>query len=352
MLAAAVLLAGCSDTSQLTSPSESSLAPAKKPAGSNITIISLGTLGGSSSVAQGINDKNQIVGYSTTNAGAQHAFVWQNDVFTDLGVLTGASGSLAYDINEAGVVVGQSGSRSVRWLPNASGGYAAAEDLGSLGGTSGDAQAVNDGGQITGSSQIPSGVWHAYLWQTKAMSDIHPVTLFGESDQTFPWGINNAGAVVGQRFEQLQPSRGFYLHSDGSAELLAGLGGAGSVPIDINDAGTIVGWSQATPNDQGPWHATLWSNGAPQDLGTLGGASSVAIAISDGPTPRVVGRADIRRAQHAFVWTAGEGMKDLGLPKNRSFGQAWDINSSGWIVGETSTNGGQTQATLWKLPAP
>jgi probable HAF family extracellular repeat protein len=180
------------------------------------------------------------------------------------------------------------------------------------------------------------------------MSDIHPLTLFGASDQTFPWGINNAGTVVGQQFD---PSRGFYRLSDGSARLLAGIGGAGSVPIDINDAGTIVGWSQATPSDQ-PWRATLWSNGVPQDLGTLGGTSSVAIAISDDLDPRVVGRADTRRGQRAFVWTQGEGMKDLGLPKGRSFGQAWDINGSGWIVGETSSPSGQSRATLWKLAVP
>jgi probable HAF family extracellular repeat protein len=277
---------------------------------------------------------------------------------TDLGVLAGAAHSVAYDINEAGVIVGASGIRPVRWVPAAGGGYGAAQDLGSLGGCCGDAQAVNDGGQITGSSTHlianpsptpPDTAWHAYLWQNGSMSDIHPPTLFSESDQTFPWAINNAGTVVGQQFE---PSRGFYRHSDGSAQLLAGLGGAGSVPIDINNAGTIVGWSQATPNDQQPWHATLWSNGVPQDLGTLGGTSSVAIAISDGLTPRVVGRADTGRGQHAFVWIQGQGMKDLGLPKGGSFGQAWDINGSGWIVGEVNGRSGQSRATLWKLAVP
>ena len=45
-------------------------------------------------------------------------------------------------------------------------------------------------------------------------------------------------------------------------------------------------------------------------------------------------------------------MKDLGLPKGRSFGQAWDINGSGWIVGETSNPSGQSRATLWKLVPP
>ena len=344
VLVAAMFVAGCGDGAQPTSPSESpALVPGGRPGATGITIIDLGTLGGSISVAQGINDQNQIVGYSTTAAGAQHAFVWQNNIFTDLGVLAGASGSVAYDINESGVVVGQSGLHPVRWVPNASGGYAGAEDLGSFGGCCGDAQAVNDGGQITGSSQTSAGPWHAFLWENSGMSDIHSLDA---SEQTFAWGINNDGTVVGQT----QTSRGFFRPLGGSMQLLQGIGGPGSVPIDINTAGTIVGWSQVSANFQ-PWHATLWSsNEPPRDLGTLGGTSSVAIAISDDLAPRVVGRADSRRGQRAFVWTQGEGMKDLGLPKGRSFGQAWDINSNGWIVGETSSPSGRTRATLWKLP--
>lgn len=353
----ALLLAACGDPSSPSNSDASSAAAGGKPSGSIASILDLGTLGGAASAAYGLNDNGQIVGESRTRAGSQHAFVWSNGVMADLGVLAGAAHSVAYDINEAGVIVGASGFRPVRWLPTAGGGYGTAQDLGSLGGCCGDAQAINDGGQITGFSghviahqppTPPDTAGHAYLWQSGEMSDIHPLTLFGESDQTFPWAINNSGTVVGQQFE---PSRGFYRHSDGSAQLLAGIGGAGSVPIDINNAGTIVGWSQATASNQ-PWRATLWSNGVPQDLGTLGGPSSVAIAISDDLSPRVVGRADTGRGQRAFVWTQGAGMKDLGLPKGHSFGQAWDINGSGWIVGETSSPSGQPRATLWKLAAP
>jgi probable HAF family extracellular repeat protein len=360
-LAVTVMLSACADANQPSSlPDDAPEAKRGVPGGgggSGIIIVDLGSLGGSMSAAYGLNDNGLIVGESKTQGGAQHAFVWSNGVMTDLGVLAGTTHSIAYDINESGVVVGASGFRPVRWLPIAGGRYGTAQDLGSLGGCCGDAQAINDGGQITGYSghviaqaapTPPDTAGHAYLWQGGAMSDIHPLTLFAESAQTFPWAINNAGTVVGQQYD---PSRGFYRHSDGSAHLLAGLGGAGSVPIDINTAGTIVGWSQATPSDQ-PWRATLWSNGVPQDLGTLGGTSSVAIAISDGLSPRVVGRADTRGGQRAFVWTEGQGMKDLGLPKGGYFGQAWDINATGWIVGETSTNGGRTQAILWKLPAP
>lgn len=359
-LLTAMFLVACSDPTGWSSP-DASLGVNGRPAATGIPIVDLGTLGGRNSAAYGVNDLGVVVGSSATRTGVGHAFVWTNGTMTDLGMLAGASASVAYDINEAGVIVGAAatatdGSHPVRWLPLAGGGYGAPEDLGSLGGCCGDAQAINDGGQITGFSQHliphpaptpPDTVGHTYLWQTGAMSDIHPLALFAEADVSFTWGINNAGTVVGQ---QDAPSRGFVRFAGGTAQLLAGIGGPGSVPLDVNTAGVIVGWSQATANDQLAWHATLWSGATPQDLGTLGGASSVAIALTDESTPRVVGRSDSRRGTHPFVWTAAAGMKDLGLPKGSSFGQAWDINGNGWVVGETS--GAQQKATLWKLPAP
>jgi probable HAF family extracellular repeat protein len=68
----------------------------------------LGTLGGRDSVAHGINDAGQVVGYSETGAGFRHSFITgPNGVgMTDLNTLVSLPGGAAYatGINNDGQV--------------------------------------------------------------------------------------------------------------------------------------------------------------------------------------------------------------------------------------------------------
>ena len=69
------------------------------------TIKDLGTLGGTVSGAQAINDAGQIVGYSETSTSTSHATLWDGDTITDLGTLGGLN-STAFSINDIGRIVG------------------------------------------------------------------------------------------------------------------------------------------------------------------------------------------------------------------------------------------------------
>lgn len=65
----------------------------------------LGTLGGNSSAAGGINNHGQIVGSARTSTGVDHAFLWEDGVMYDLDE-GNPYGSGAADINDAGEVTG------------------------------------------------------------------------------------------------------------------------------------------------------------------------------------------------------------------------------------------------------
>jgi probable HAF family extracellular repeat protein len=86
-----------------------STCPLVASGGIEYSITDLGTLGGDSSHAFALNNLGEVVGSSITASGAEHAFLYQNGVMTDLGVLNpGDTFSRAYGINASGVIVGQS----------------------------------------------------------------------------------------------------------------------------------------------------------------------------------------------------------------------------------------------------
>ena len=84
------------------------LAPRPASAQVQYTLTPLGTLGGNSSYAEGINASGEVVGEATTSAGATHAFLYSNGTMTDLGTLPGGLGSQANAINSGAEIVGAS----------------------------------------------------------------------------------------------------------------------------------------------------------------------------------------------------------------------------------------------------
>lgn len=128
-------------------------------------VTDLGSLGGPSSIggpnstAIDINEAGQVVGWSHTSIGRNHAFLYDEDAtpkMMDLGTLGGPSSatldSAAFDINDAGQVVGYSNISEDdvhAFLYDASA-TPKMTDLGTLGGLSSGAQDVNDAGQIVG----------------------------------------------------------------------------------------------------------------------------------------------------------------------------------------------------------
>ncbi len=108
---------------------------------------------------------------------------------------------------------------------------------------------------------------------------------------------------------------------------LASTGAQVSEAWGLDDVGQVVG--ESSTNVLGASHAFLWSNGAGmQDLGTLGGTTSVARAVNDAGL--VAGRSDVTsQLTRAFLWQPGTGMADLGsLGGPDGDSEAWDINDA------------------------
>src|SRR6266571_6354380 len=123
--------------------------------------------------------------------------------------------------------------------------------------------------------------------------------------------------------------------------------GSGSA-LGINKSGQVVG---STDTLNGP-HAFLWSSGSGmQDLGTLPGDNqSQANGIND--SGQVVGYSLYfiplsNSIFHAFLWSSGSGMRDLGALSGADSSRASGINNSGQVVGESFASSGGLRAFLW-----
>jgi probable HAF family extracellular repeat protein len=125
-------------------------------------------------------------------------------------------------------------------------------------------------------------------------------------------------------------------------------------PVALNDRGEMVGSCEDRTEPgfdfgslRGTQHAFLWSaTGGYRDLGTLGGAASCAAAVNE--RGHVVGYSHTAAgAIRAFVWTPEGGMRDLGTLPGGTRSRALDIDDGGQVVGSSDDATGEQQAVLW-----
>jgi len=134
-----------------------------------------------------------------------------------------------------------------------------------LGGTSGGVTALNNRGQVVGTSNLPGDLtFHPFLSNNgKKMQDLG--TFGGDTGEAD--SVNDAGEVVGVADFPGNQLHDAFLWKKGKMKDLGNLGKT-SHAYKINSRGQIVGGSRI--NDAGEIHAFLWENGGPMvDLNTL-----------------------------------------------------------------------------------
>ena len=273
-------------------------------------------------------------------AAAGPAFAQPAYQLTDLGTI-GGSTSVAHAINASGQIVGESvvfGEAEMHAFLYSNG---TMTDLGTFGGSGSRAYAINNRGEVVGESVVFGEMErHAFLCRDGAdLTDLG--TLGGTRSRAN--GINAAGQVVGESLLADKTQRHGFVFSGGAMADVGSLGAGASSFYNtingVNSSGQMAGVYLRTDF----WsHAFVLGRGVLTDLGTLGGQSSAAMAIND--FGLVVGYSTLpgETATHAFLYGGGV-MNDLGTLAG-SFSYALAVNNAGQVVGYSTAAVSSTDA--------
>ena len=382
---------GSAERDRIASPSSKAALPATTtaiPAGyPRYRLIDLGPLGGDNAftVLPGVtlNNRGQNIAQGSTGVPdpfpdaefTDDATIWHgmlataNGIVRDLGALPGTNQSLSVWISDTGLIVGISENglidntvdfpqlRPVLWDSARN-----LHDLGTFGGNTGFAAAVNNNGVVVGYATnnipenpdaasfmngfLPAGQQvRAFVWNGGALRDLGTLGGLDAAAQA----INQHGVVAGLSFTSTEindttglPTVHPFVWTNGIMQDVGSLGGTMSTPGSfasgpfgklLNERGDIAGTSTLPGDDT--WHAFVWRNNQMIDLGATGVRNSEAFFMSD--KGEVLGRAEVSLTpfvRHAFLWENGR-MTDLGAPAPCTRSSALGINSLGQIVGDT-----------------
>lgn len=319
------------------------------------TMTDLGTLGGSTGWAQGINAAGAIVGSADNASGYRRPYIWtQSAGMRDLGVLPGFTTGLARAINNSNSIVGCSSRRidgscgeATLWSPTAPGMWAP-QDLGSFGGTYNDVFGITGSGVVAGISSDAAGHQLAFRWTSATGITLLPLPASANNSQAF--GINEVGVIVGQINYTVDGHNVPVAWTTAGIVLLPLLpGGTIGRAYAINSSGIITGYtSSATsgstevrwrpdPNNPGTW------------LPPEPGLANRGVAIND--AGQIVGYAPggPGHQTHAWLWQPDGSVQDLGALTKTGTSQPGGINSP--VTGQPQVVGvSNNRAVRWQLP--
>src|ERR1017187_6770797 len=178
------------------------------------TVIDLGTLGGTFSIAGGLSNSGWVEGWSLVSGDtARHPVLWRRGVMKDLGTLGGPNADAGYRPNDSGNVGGASETGTPDPFAENFCGYGTnliclpvvwwnetkkITALPTLGGNNGWAAAINDQNQVAGvaenTTQEPTCAGTSHVFQFKPVmwvgGQILKLPTFRGDPVGMAWGIN------------------------------------------------------------------------------------------------------------------------------------------------------------------
>ena len=239
-------------------------------------------LAGVPTFGRGLGVNNDVVVADESGNGPSRAFRYDSttDTVVDLGSLSGGSGGVANDINDAGVIVGAaSNGQSVRAFVSDGTPGGPLVDLGTPLGTSdsfAQAYGISQSGVVAGVARNTSdSTSKPTLWMQGGLGGYTATTIGSPAGSVFgeAFAATDDGRAVGRYSDPISgQTRAFFYDGSSSIDLglLAGETFDNARALDINNAGQIVGY--VADFDNAPSFcgaAVLWESGAIYDLNSL-----------------------------------------------------------------------------------
>jgi len=205
-------------------------------------------------------------------------------------------------------------------------------DLGTLGGATSRANALNTMGLAVGRSATQADAIHAFAWtKDGGMMDITPNATSGEAT-----GVNEAGLVVGL-MTTAETSSAFSWTANGGLVTL--FSGADATVLDPNASGMVAGHAAGMVYVSTDGMAAATAATLP-----AGATDAEALALGDGG--HVVGRfTNSAGATRAFWWSATAGLVDV---TTLAQGEAVAVNAAGEAVGMAMADDGRRVAYIFR----
>jgi probable HAF family extracellular repeat protein len=213
-------------------------------------------------------------------------------------------------------------------------------------GAFGQAEAVNDRGQVAGYTWDLHGIGpNAFVWTDGVYTPVPTPTGI-----SYGVDINNAGHVLLNRDPDSYPGEFIYLQAGvliGDREITSPVfpGQRPIVGVAINNRGTVIGNAE---DEADPSRLTgyVWRPGRdPVSLSTFGGYSR-AFEINDRGTVLGLGTTEDGRTT-TVLWRRGR-LTEVGLQIHEN--RYWRddrLNNRNQVVGQIQTATGETHAALW-----